>query len=62
MAKMRNLDRAYAEIKAKDPDTALSRYALRQIFLSGVIKTVKVGRIRLVDMDALNAFLSGYGN
>lgn len=59
MPRMRLLKQAYAEIKADDPDTALTMTALRRLVLSGVIPTVNSGRKRFISMDALLAYLSG---
>jgi hypothetical protein len=56
---MRTLDKAIEEIRIADPNTALSKYALRQILLSGAVPTVRVNRLRLVDMDVLQSYLSG---
>ena len=61
-AKMRTLDTAFAEIKATDPNTAISKYSLRQILLSGAVPTVRVGRLRLVNMAALTDYLAGGGD
>ncbi|MCL2054440.1 MAG: hypothetical protein FWG90_08440 [Oscillospiraceae bacterium] len=55
----RTLDAAYTEILKDDPQTNLSKYALREILLSGKIPTVQVHRMRLVDMAVLSAYLSG---
>lgn len=61
MTRMRLLKQAYAEIKAADPNTALTMTALRRLVLSGVIPTVNSGRKRFINMDALLAYLSGAG-
>jgi len=57
--KMRTLDMAYKDIKTADPNTSLSKYSLRQILMSGEVPTVRVGRLRLVNMDTLQVYLSG---
>lgn len=51
--KLRTLDKAILEIKAEDPGTELTRTALRRMMLTGQVKTVMVGRKRLVDLDEL---------
>ena len=61
MAKMRTLDMAWEEIKAADPNTSLTKYSLRQILMSGKVPIVRVGRLRLVNMDTLHSYLSGEG-
>jgi len=57
--RMRDLAQSYELIKALDADTALSKYALRRIFLGGEVATITVGRRRLVDFNALLKYLSG---
>ena len=61
MAKMRTLDMAWEEIKTADPNTSLTKYSLRQILISGEVPIVRVGRLRLVNMDTLHSYLSGEG-
>jgi hypothetical protein len=61
MAKMRTLDMAWEEIKDADPNTSLTKYSLRQILISGEVPIVRVGRLRLVNMDTLHSYLSGEG-
>jgi hypothetical protein len=56
---MRTLDRAYEELLLLDPECGLSKYALRQLFLSGIVPTVEVGKRRLVEMGNLLAYLRG---
>ena len=59
LARLRTLDEAFAEIKKADPNTCISKYHLRRIFLSGAVPTVTCGRKRLVNFDALLDYLSG---
>ena len=59
LARMRTLDEAYKELKQLDPHTALSKYALRQMALSGTIPTIRCGRKRLINFDGLLAYLNG---
>ncbi len=61
MTRMRLLKQAYEEIKAADPDTALTMTALRRLVLSGVVPTVYSGRKRFINMNALLTYLSGAG-
>jgi hypothetical protein len=58
MLRMRLLKEAYNEIKAKDPNTALSIYALRKMVLSGEIPHHKAGTRYLINMDTLEAYLA----
>lgn len=59
LARMRTLDEAYAELKQLDSGTAVSKYFIRQLALSGAIPTVMAGRRRLINFDGLLAYLSG---
>jgi hypothetical protein len=56
---MRVISEAYAELKAADPDTALTLFALQTLVKSGKIPSVKVGVKRLVAMETVEAFLRG---
>lgn len=55
---MRLLKDAYTEIKALDPNTAISRDFIRQLVLSGKVPCTMAGRKRLVNLDALIAYLA----
>jgi len=57
--RLRDLAQAHAMLKELDSETALSRYALRRLFMSGELPTITVGRRRLVDFNALLRYLSG---
>lgn len=57
MVRLRLLDEVIPEIKKVDPNTALTRNAVRQLGLSGKIPVVYAGRRRLYNLDALIAFL-----
>ena len=59
LARMRTLDEAYSELTQLDPHTALSKYALRQMALSGVLPVVMCGRKRLINLDGLLEYLNG---
>lgn len=56
---MRTLDEAYTEIKQLDPNTAITKYYLRQLMLTGKVRCVMVGTTRrLVDLDSVLEYLS----
>ena len=59
LARMRTLDEAYNELKQLDGNTAVSKYFIRQLALSGKIPTVMCGRKRLLNFDGLLAYLNG---
>lgn len=58
MVHMRLLDEVVPELKKIDPNTPVTRNAVRQWGLSGKIPTVMAGRKRLYNMEALLKFLS----
>ena len=53
MKRIRTIDQAYDEIKAKDPETAISRYLVRQMVKQGMVPSLPSGKKRLVDVDVL---------
>ena len=55
---MRTLDECFAEIKAMDENTAISKYCIRQLAISGKIPTIMCGRKRLINLDALIEYIS----
>ena len=57
--RLRDLAQAHAMLKELDSETALSRYALRRIFLSGEVPTIEIGKRRLVNFDLLLKYLGG---
>lgn len=57
--KMRTFEPLYAGIKAKDPDTALTKSALRRLIVTGAIPSVKIGAKYLVDEEEVWRFLRG---
>jgi hypothetical protein len=59
MSKLRTLDAAIIEIRKKDPETSLTRYALRQAVIEGRIPCVMCGRKRLVDVSRVFEYLIG---
>lgn len=58
LARMRTLDECFAEIKAMDENTAISKYYIRRLALSGKIPVVMCGRKRLINLDGLINYLS----
>ena len=59
LSRMRTLDEAYTELRKLDPNTAVSKYFIRRLALSGKIPTVMCGRKRLLNFDGLLAYLNG---
>lgn len=58
-ARMRGIDQAYNELKAADPETELTLTGFRRLVTTGQIQSVKVGAKYLINLDVLEAFLSG---
>ena len=53
MQRIRSIDKAYDEIKAKDPETAISRYLIRAMVNQELVPSIKNGNKKLVDVDVL---------
>lgn len=58
LARMRTLDECYAEIKKMDENTAISKYYIRQLAISGKVPTIMCGRKRLINLDGLIEYIS----
>lgn len=58
LPRMRTLDECYKELKQLDENTAVSKYFIRQLALSGAIPCVMCGAKRLINFDALLIFLA----
>ncbi len=59
MKKIRSIRQAFLEIKEKDPNSAITVYAIRNWIASGQLPCIKSGRRILIDMDIFEEFLSG---
>ena len=58
LPKMRTLDECYEEIKSVDPNTAISKYFIRKLVLSGKIPCIKSGCKRLINFDSLIEYIA----
>ena len=56
MAKMRTIDQYAEELKQRDPDTALTKTAIRRLVLENKFPHIKVGGKYLVNIDAAEIF------
>lgn len=56
--RLRTLDECYNELVAVDPRTAVKKYFIRELALSGEIPCVMSGRKRLINFDKLLEYLS----
>ena len=59
MAKIRTLPKAVEECRAKDPETCVTLNALRCWVKAGLVPSTKAGKNFLINMDELEACLSG---
>ncbi len=57
LPRMRTVPEAATEIKAADPNTAITEYHIRQLALQGVLPRVKAGRKLLINLDTLIEYL-----
>lgn len=55
--RMRLLNEAYQQLLIDDPNTSVTKYALRSIVKSGKVNTVKLGRKTLINYDSLLDYL-----
>lgn len=59
MRRMRTIDEAAAFLRQADPNTAVTKTALRRLVTSGQIPSVRVGAKYLVDLGVLDEFFGG---
>ena len=56
--KMRTIEQAAAIIKEIDPDSALTKTAVRRLVTTGKIESVRIGTKYLINLDSLISYLS----
>lgn len=56
---MRTIDQVAQFILDKDPETALTKTAIRRLVVTGAIPSVKVGQKYLVSLEAVDNYLAG---
>lgn len=59
--RMRTIDQAMEYVRMADPETALTKTALRRKVISGEVPSVKAGKKYLIDLDRLDDALFGSG-
>lgn len=59
MPQMRTIEQAYIWLQERDAGTALTKTALRRLVTTGQLPAVRVGSKYLVNLEVLEAFLSG---
>lgn len=58
LPRMRGLAEAIEEIKAQDPQTALTLHALRSLVKTGTVPCVRAGSKYLINMAVLESYLA----
>jgi len=51
--RLRTINEGFRLIKAEDPDTQLTKHAIRQMVVDGRLPSVEVGNKKLFDVDAI---------
>ena len=59
MERIRTLADAAAYFKAADPETAITKTAIRRAVVDELVPSMKVGKKWLVSLDALERYFSG---
>ena len=59
MPRMRTIDQASDWLRETDPDTALTKTALRRLVTTGQLPCVRIGQKYLLDLDVLADYLKG---
>lgn len=57
--RMRTINEASAYMLEHDPETALTKTALRRLIVTGAIPSIKVGSKYLIALENLEKYLSG---
>ena len=53
---LRTINKAYEELRARDPETAITKNLLREMVTQGVIPSAKAGNKYLVDVDVIEKY------
>ena len=57
MEKLRTIDKVIEELKAADPDTALTGWALRNLVKEGKIPVLRIGSKQLLTVEAVERYV-----
>lgn len=57
--KMRTIDQCAAYIKAIDPESSLTKTAIRRMVITGEIPSVRAGQKYLIALENLEKYLEG---
>ena len=55
---IRSINKAYEELKARDPKTSISKKIVREIVNNEMIPSIKAGNRRYVDVDVLEDYVA----
>lgn len=55
---MRTIDQLYEHIKNADPESAITKTAIRRLVTTGTIPSVKIGAKYIVSVEAVESFLA----
>ncbi len=56
---MRTIDQAVEWLREFDPETAITKTALRRLVVSGQLPSVRVGQKYLINLEILSEYLAG---
>ncbi len=59
LPKIRTIDAAAEWLRENDPDTALTKTALRRLVVTGQLPSIRIGQKYLIDLDILSDYLRG---
>lgn len=57
--RMRTILEAHAYLSSVDPETAITKTALRRLVVSGAVPSVKIGNKYLVALETIDDYLRG---
>lgn len=58
-SRMRTIDQAAAWLQEIDPETALTKTALRRLVVTGQLPSVRIGQKYLLSLETLEDYLAG---
>lgn len=61
MPQMRTIAQAADYVRAKDPESALTKTAIRRLVITGAIPSVRAGSKYLLALENLDSYLTGGG-
>ncbi len=59
--RIRTVNTAFEEIKAKDPNSAITKAAIRRLLSNGIIPSINIGNKVIFNMDDLENILAEVG-